>query len=249
MSAANFQTVMAHLIRFPDTSLTTVLKLVGDPALSDREKAQLSTMASDPMVRKFGSKMRYCRQRDALTVMPMSAARIPTALVDELFHERFENSTTSTNFVMLGVHFLEFLLRDEISLHKLSAERESIVDFLRYEHAKAWIVRQPLYVADPTVSPHSKLAHGAFCVIDVGHDIPAVDRARHQGESRLAEPAPRAMKLLFFRTPMRPFYRMFQIDESLASFLRVQRDSPTCPTALSLPACFADLVKIGLCRS
>lgn len=248
MSAGGFQKVMAHLIRFPEASLDSICAQLEHPNLTERERGQLSKMENDPLVRKFGSKMRYCRKRDALTVLPLSKDRMPSALIDELFHHRFEASTTSTDFVMIGVHFAEFLLSDETSRRMISSGCPSYVpDLLRYELAKAWIVRQRILQPDPALPAGSRLAHTSFRIVDLHYDIPAVDRARNQGKGNPMEPSLRRMKLLFVRTSVRPFYRMFQVDEGLSNFLEAQRDSPDTWKQDS-PSCLGDLITLGLCR-
>ena len=247
MSALDFQRVMAHLIRFPAESLDSICGRLGNLDLDSREMHRLMRMAEDPLVRKFGRKMSYCRRRDAVQVMRASKNVIPEHFLDYLFYELFDPGHATTDFVLLGVHFLEFLLSDERCDGVLDQCPVFARDCLRYDLARALVVRQVLRVPDPSLPAGSLLAHGAFTIIDLNHDVPAVDRLKLRNPGVTTEPRSAAMKLLFTRAVSSPFYQMFQIDDVVGNFLSTQRKDPAAWNGI-LPEAFDGMVKIGLCR-
>ena len=68
-------------------------------------------MVEDPLVRKFGFKMRFLRQRDATAVMRVSKDFLDPKALEIMYVEYFEPSRTSSDLTMFGVQFLEFCLK------------------------------------------------------------------------------------------------------------------------------------------
>ena len=205
MSALNFQNVMAHLIRFPEQPLDAVESKLNFPELSAEEKAQLEKMATDPLVRKFGRKMSYCRRRDATQILRLARDFIPEEVLDRMFYERFERSGTTTDLVMVGVQFVDFLLADSDCSRHLDECPPFTRDVLRYEGTKAYIVRQVIKNDDPTLPDDTLLRHKAYRIIDIEYDVPSIDMQKQKDLKAVKSPEPKEMKLIFMRSEEPPF--------------------------------------------
>jgi hypothetical protein len=247
MSAANFQIVLAQLIRFPDESLEGIEQRLEQLELSSRERRQLDRMAGDPLVRKFGYKMQFCRQRDATEVMRLSKAFIDQKTLDTMYQQYFEPTRVTSDLAMLGVQFLEFALTDA-RCRDLVAEREPFLkDLMIYDHARAFIVRQVMNLEGELLSSVSRLSHTAFIIKDFLYDVPTIDRLKVSDPSSRVAPQQKPMKLIFLRCEQPPYFRIFQIDELIERFLELQRRAPEKWEG-PLPPAYPSMVSVGLCR-
>lgn len=247
MSALEFQRALAHRIRFPDQPAEEFQSWLRELDLTSCERDRLATMAGDPLVSKFGQKMRYCRQRDACEVLRLSREFLSEADLTAMFRDRFEPTRSSTDFVMLGVQFLEFALRDEVCLRIIARGKPFLKALLAYDYARAFIERQVIVPESSGIPAESLLRHGAFLVVELDFDVPRFARARNLGDKAGVEPAARALQLLFLRVAQAPYYRVFEIDATVAAFLAAQSRAPETWTD-PLPAGYPGMVAVGLCR-
>lgn len=247
MSAYGFQTVLAQLIRFPTDSLENIEERLGHPELTPLEQNQLRRMAQDPLVRKFGYKMRFCRQRDATEIMRLSKDFIDPSALDTMYQEYFEPTRTTSDLVLLGVQFLEFALHDERCRKLIHQGEPFLENLISYDQARAFIVRQVIPVEDASLPSGSRLRHTAFLIKDFRYDIPSIDRLKVKDPKSRAKPDPKALKLIFLRCEEAPFFRIFQIDDSIQRFLEIQKNAPES-WCEPLPIAFPAMVSVGLCR-
>jgi len=247
VSAQHFQTVMANLIRFPTTPLSQIKETLGKIELTEKEERQLEKMSHDPLVRKFGYKMSLCRRRDATEVMKLSIDFIEPEILDEMYYKHFEPTRKSTDLMMLGVQFLQFALDSEACMALLKDSPPFVKDLMKYDLAKAAVLRMVVDTRNQKLPPDSLLFIDAFTTIEIGHDAPALDQMKQQDPKSKKKPKERNLVVLFMRAPLAPYYRMFQIDEEVSSFLKAQRENPASWTA-PLPKPYAAMAKVGLVR-
>ena len=248
MSAQSFQAVMAGLIRYPTYTLEKIRESLPPVSLSEKEERQLRQMAVDPLVRKFGYKMSLCRRRDATEVMKLSKDFIDPEILDEMFYKRFEPTRTSTDLVMLGVQFLEFALSDTDCLKLLESCPPFTRDLMLYDLAKASVLRMVNKATDSPLPPDSLLASRLFQIIKIECDAPAIDQLKTKDPNSKQIPSLKPLTLIFMRVASPPYYRMFQIDDSIAEFLMIQKENALGWKG-ELPKPFAAMVKVGLCRN
>jgi len=247
MSALAFQNVMALLIRFPTDSLEDLQKKLGDPELTSKEQDQLRQMSVDPLVRKFGQKMRFSRQRDATKIMRLSKDMITPEVFSSIYLELFEPSQTSINLETIGIQFIDFCLSDPRALEKLAGEVPYLTDVLRYERARAVTELDMVRENDPRLPQGSCLRHPCFQILDFQYDIPAIDRVKVKDPDSRPEPKLKPSKMIFMTVNEYPYCRIFQIDQAIESFLTVQLKNPD-QWESALPAAYDGMVKVGLCR-
>lgn len=247
MSAQNFQTVMANLIRFPTTSLSKIRENLGHVELTEKEERQLEKMATDPLVRKFGYKMSLCRRRDATEVMKLSIDFIEPEILDQMYYRYFEPTRKSTDLTMLGVQFLQFALSSPECLALLKDAPPFVLDLMKYDLAKAAVLRTVVKTDGSNLKPGSLLYIDAFDTIEIGYDAPALDQMKQQDPKSKKKPKERKLVVLFMRAPLAPYYRMFQIDEEVAAFLKAQKEDPASWTS-PLPKPYAAMAKVGLVK-
>ncbi len=243
MTSLAFQTGMAHLIRFPDLSWTDVEAKLNVP-FSFEERVRLQAMANDPLVRKFGFKMRFLRQRDATEVMQTSKNYIGSKLLETLYVDLFEPERKSSALPFLGIYFLEFCLNDSRCQRLLEKENPFLRDMILYDYARAYVSRQ--IPADTPLPAGSLLAHNSFKIINLTYDIPSIHRLLVKNPDLRPLPGPVSMKLIFVRANKYPYYRMFTIDDTIERFLVGQRDSPEAYNE-EKPQVYQNLKDIGLC--
>ncbi len=247
MSLVAFQTALANLVRFPGRPLGETINKIGVHNLSDREIATLRTLATDPLVEKFGTKMQFVRQREALSVMRLSADHIARPILNKLYFEYFEPNRTSSDPLWVGVEFLKMILSDTRCLSLLSDCPVYVTDLLKYDYAKAYVSRQIIAKHDPYLPSQSLLCYSHFQIIDLSTDVPAYDKAKLTSTEHQTIPPARSMKMLFLPIAAGPFYRAFQIDSEIETFLLTQRDAPQHWNG-PLPKAYPAMVKAGICR-
>lgn len=247
MSALNFQKMMAHLIRFPDESFDAIQARLNFPELTVQERKQLSKMETDPLVRKFGEKMRFLRQRDAARVMRLSKDFMDEATFNNLYLNHFEASRPSLDLNTLGLQFVEFCTKDPAARELLQKTEPYLEDVLRYEYVRTFIEIESIVEGDPKLPKNSYLRHNAFAIVDFQYDIPAIDKLKLKDPDSVHIPQKKPMKLIFLAVEQYPYCRVFQIDESVEAFLNAQRTDPESWTN-DLPPAYAPMVKVGLCR-
>lgn len=248
MSALNFQKVMLHLIRFPEESLGLIQTRLGTPALTEKEKSQLQSMAADPLVRKYAYKIRFVRQRTAFKAIRLSKGFIEPKVLDQLYLENFEPSMGSCELEMLGVRFLEFCLTDPRSKKMLRTGEPFMMDFLKYDWARASVEFQQIREDDPRLPDGSLLRHAAFEIIALDYDISSYEKLKAKNLSSQVPPALKPTQLLFIAADRFPYCRIFQVDEPIKRFLLAQRQKPS-NWGEALPMAYPAMVTAGLCRA
>ena len=226
MSARNFQVAMATLIRFPEESWEEIHERTGRLELSTPELASLRVMAKDPLVRKYGYKMRYCRQRDATDIMRLSKEFISPSTLDRMYQEYFDPSRTSTDLFLIGVQFLEFVLGDERCAAALGDGVPFIGDLIAYDLAKAAVIRKVIDPGNAKLPKGSLLRHDALKVLNLKYDVPTIDRLKAKDPASFVAPMEKAMTVVFVHSDQSPYYRMFQIDGETGDFLTAQLEDP-----------------------
>lgn len=248
MSIDVFQKSLASLVRFPERSFESILSDIEPGSLTDQERHSLSLLAIDPLVRKFGSKMQFLRQREAQSVMRLSLAHIPQELLNILYLKHFEPSRISSDPLWVGVEFLKFLVNDPVCRDLLVDEPSFVIDLIKYDYAKAYATRQVPLINDPDLPEGSLLNHGKLVVISLASDVPTYDRAKWNGDAEVSNPLPKDLTMLFLPNHDAPFYRSFQIDAEIESFLNAQLTRPSGWQG-PVPKVYPSMVKVGLCRS
>ncbi|MBY0370390.1 hypothetical protein K2X33_06870 [bacterium] len=247
MSIDAFQKSLATLVRFPELSFDSVLAGLEPGSLTDQERYSLSLLSRDPLVRKFGNKMQFLRQREAQSVMRLSLEHLPQELLNILYLEHFEPSRLSSDPLWVGVEFLNFLINYPVCRDLLIDSPPYVIDLIKYDHAKAYATRHVPVESDSALPENSLLNYGKFVIVSLGSDVPTYDRAKWNGDVGVKHPLPKDLTMLFLPSHNSPFYRTFQIDEEVASFLATQRENPSAWNR-ALPSHYAGMVKIGLCK-
>lgn len=246
MSALQFQKAMAHLIRYPEASWESMQQRFLDD-LSARELHTLEAMSRNPLVRKFGYKMRFLRYRDAKIVMRISLDFVEDAVLEQLFVDYFEPSRKGGDLFWIGVQFLEFCLQDPNCLKALAKYPAYVKDVIRYEATRATVERLVIDYESNQLPERSLLAHDAFRILELDYDIPTVDKLKVSQPESKPTPQPKQMTVLVLRSETTPYYRIYQIDSSIAEFLKAQRENPSLFQG-PLPAAYSGMVACGLCR-
>ncbi len=248
MSLLAFQEALVNLVRFPNYNLDEIVHKIGLDNFSPPEVEVLRALAIDPLVEKFGTKMQFVRQREALSVMRLSADHIPAPVLDRLYFKFFEPNRTSSDPLWVGVAFLDMILSDSQCRMLLIDCPAYVTDLLKYDYAKAYVTRQSITSCDPSLAPESLLCYRHFQIIDLDTDVPEYDKSKWDNSKDVPIPVARAMKMLFLPSAESPFYRTFQIDAEIEKFLLAQRDAPQTWSGPP-PNAYPAMVKVGLCRS
>ena len=247
MSALAFQNAVALLIRFPTQSLEALRTTMGDVELTAKEEGQLKKMAVDPLIRKFGYKMSYARQRDASKALRLSKDIMTPEVFDNVYRDLFEPSRTSFDLDTIGVEFIHFCLNSPLAQEKLAGEAPYLTDVFKYEYAKT-VTELGLNPEKNIQLPQgSCLRRADFKILDLQYDIPAIDRVKIKDPESRPVPVLKPMKLIFMSIEEYPYSRMFQIDETIEKFLTIQRSEPL-QWEEPLPKAYEGMVKVGLCR-
>jgi len=247
MSALNFQRVMAHLLRFPTQTLDEVQSSLGNPELTALETSQLVGMYRDPLVQKYGYKLRFLRRRDSSRVIRLTSDFVDSQVLDRIYFELFEPPRVRLELETMGLQFLEFCLTDPGAREILDREPSFVLELMEYELAKAI---SELRIIDECLSlpQGSLLRHGAFTLLDLDFDIPTLDRLKVKNpEAKLPAPQPKPMKIVILTTERHPYTRVFQVDAAIERFLRIQLEAPS-EWGEALPAAYSGMVGVGLCR-
>lgn len=246
MSALDFQRAMAGLIRFPTDDLSEIMQKVGNLSLTDIETQRLEKMATDVLVRKFGFKMSILRKKDASELLRVTRHFVNDELISYLFIDLFDPSRTATDYVMIGVQFLEFMLSDPRAIELIRKSSPYAEAAVQYDLVKARTVRT-IIPFEPITPEGSHLYHLGFHILRLPYDMATYDKQVTKDSNFAGMPAEKNVVLLFIRFGIAPYYKLFQIDEEVAGFLETQRDNPKAWTA-PLPKVFDGLVQLGLCK-
>jgi hypothetical protein len=248
MSAADFQKVMAHLIRFPTISLDGIHQKLGGLNLTDKEQGQLAQMENDVFVRKFGYKMRFLRQRDALQAMRLSKDFIDPVVLDHIYLNYFEPERTSGNYIHIGIEFLEFCLTDTRAQEAIGENKTFIEDILRYELTKLIIGIKDPRGFKKSLPSGSLLLHSGFKILNLRYDVPTIDKLKSTDAASCIPPTPNEIMVIFVAVDGHPYCRIFQIDKAIERFFAIQSENPDAWKE-QLPDAYGAMVNLGLCRT
>lgn len=245
MSDLAFQKALATVVRFPLRPAKEILdSFCAD--LTRQEEERLQLLINDPLVLKYGKKMQYVRHREAMGVLRFSRQVVAPEILDSIYFSDFEPQRTMTDALWLGVEFLDFLLSDPALRAKVEANAPKwALDCLSYECAKAFVSRHVPKESDPTLPPSSALCYKEFKTLNLEYDIPEFETQWVQTGELPKMPLQRSLTVLFIPSHASPFYRMFEIDRDVQSFLNIQRDFPEV-WGPSMPEYFDAMKAVGL---
>lgn len=248
MSLSQLQKAVALLIRLPEHHRGEQLEgFLEKFTLDDAERTQVRALAADPGVTKFGRSMSGVRGETLQEHLRLSRAFLAPDVLDAL-RMLFEPEAVHVRFGELAPRFLDFILTDARARQMLAETAPPFIfDVLTLEREQMRFRRELSPERCPPPSG-TRLAHAAFRLVTLEHDVPRLLDARSDDPSRGAPDAADARRrvvLLLVASPDRPGCRMFEIDAATEQFLAAQARGET---EIAAPESLSDLVAIGLCR-
>jgi hypothetical protein len=259
VSASAVQSALIRLVRFPDSHRGEALELfLADLDLTDRERWQVRSLASSPYVAKFGREQRAARFRNSVRqVIPLTTRVCGGERLERLFAPAFEPTRAALTVAAIAREFVAFLggHRDAWAPSPDGPVDGALVcDLARFEFAEFTAFGSALHAW--RVPEGSLLRPDVpLLVLDFEHDLAGwVDAARALGADAPLPPAPpaRGSTILFAKVPKADeedayVVHQFEIDLSVKTFVAAESAGGARPS--TRPACFDDLVALGLCRA
>ena len=252
MSLFQFQAGLAELIRLPEKNRGTELAAFLERfELTENEIIWLKGLSENPKVAKYGRSMAGVRWETPELQLRLAHKLVPKTALEHLYRDFFEPQAIRVQLHELTDAFLRFLIEDPGARKVLSeAAPPSVFEILRFERIQLKFFRGDITIEKAPVADGSILRHAAFRILDLSYDVPAfVLLMPEEGSTDVlkVEPKPKKLTLLFIPDETEPGARYFEIDETVSQFLERLAREPLAD--LSRPSSYADLVKLGICRS
>lgn len=254
MTLAHFQAAVAHLIRVHDGGVRPAnwQDRFATFELSNAERDSLALIAADEEVFIYGSEQ--ASQRWSSTIGKLFRVRkaVDIDLLEDYWEQHFDplyptlETDASSERATYTIAFLdEFLASPPTWLP--DQVRACLADLVALDRAEIELAQA--YIVSPPLTAGSRVAHDAWRLVDIEHDI--TQWQEDCAEAALAgapQPSakPCAMTLLVVRAEgMRAMPRVFEVDDNLRRYLLGEiRRGPVCETT---PEIAADLEALGLC--
>jgi hypothetical protein len=259
MSAADVQSALVRIVRLPDAHRGAAIEeLLADLDLNEREKWRLRALATSPYVAKFGREQRAARfQNSVRQVIPLTVRVLGEERLESVFGAAFEPAHAALGVADIARAFVEFLVEGWDAWAGPLVAPAFARDLARFELAEFSALGFAL--AGRWRVPAASLLRPdvPLLVLDLDYDLARwVEDARAvKGDEAFPYETPpmRPNTVLFARVRRKDpreddddayVLHQFEIDASVKAFLAAE-GSPIA----SRPACFAELVALGVCRA